>query len=422
MTRAGWILRSLRRFEDWLTRDRLNFFFTGLAAAQFALFLWLESTGGVLDRQERVRGRDFLHFYIGGRIVARGEVDRLYDQQYFQQVQRSIAEIDEKRPPYFSVYPPTVSLLASAPGRLPYGEAVCVWWVAQAMCFFAAGCLLVQELRPPPAWRYTAWAGLAAFYPVINTFWNGQLAALLLVGFLVGLWLHGRGRPVAAGCVLSLLAFKPQLAVGVVGWLVLRRDARALSGFSLGLLAQAGVVVAVLGPDVLPDYARNTRLFPALFRLHQNTPDHQHALGGIVIDLFGGEFSGWGLLGQAIVATVAALLLLGVVGPGRRAVGRVEASAAVVFTLLATPHLLTYDLSYLLIPVAYLLSAYRMTRDPGFLTPAVWLYLAATMASLYWFVGVSLIPVVLLLVLGSLRRLPVVEREAVPPAVRGECP
>jgi hypothetical protein len=390
------------RFENWMTRSKLDFYFGGFFLVQFTLFLCLESTSGMLDRQERVRGRDFMHFYLAGRIVARGESNRLYDQGYFLELQRSLVEINEKCPPYFSVYPPSVALLFSPLGGLPYGRAIVIWWLIQAVCFLVAGSLLFRELSPLPGWRHTAWLGMIAFYPVINTFWNGQLAALLLLVLVTGVELRRRDYSTMGGVVLSLSAMKPQFAAGIALWLLLRRDLRTGAGFCLGLLVQALGVLTVLPPQVFAAFADNTRLYAQFLRVHQNTPDHQHALAGILVDLFGGDFSRWAMLAQLLVTAYAGSLLYRIVRSRRQGSGLVEASAGVLFTLLATPHLLTYDLSYLLIPITYLLSLRKAVKNPGIMTSVQLLYVCTTLTPLYLFLGFSIVPVVLLWALHSL--------------------
>lgn len=383
------------RWERWLTRPKLTFFFTLFFLAQATLFLGLETTSGMLDRQGQVRGRDFLQFYIAGRIVARGDVDRLYDQEHFREVQQSLVEINEKCPPYFSIYPPQVALLFSPFGGWSYENAILTWWLIQVACFWCAGSMLFQLLKPPPSWRWTAALGLAAFYPVLNTFWNGQLSGLVLLFFVTGLELHRRQRPFLAGGMLSLLAMKPQLALGIVVWLLLRRDGRTLAGLCFGGLVQVAVVCLTLSPRVLPAYAQATRFYPDLFRMQFFSPDHQHAVAGLLKNLPGGPSDEWSLLGHLLVVVYAGVLLRQVVGSRSPEQERLELSAAVLFSLLATPHLLTYDLACVLIPVTYLLSARRATGRPNIPSREAVLYLCATLAPLYVLVGFSLVPVVL---------------------------
>jgi hypothetical protein len=73
----------------------------------------------------------------------------------------------------------------------------------------------------------------------------------------------------------------------------------------------------------------------------------------------------------------------------------------VIFVLLVTPHLLTYDLSYLLISIAYLLSMHQFGKEDAS-RPEILLYLCATLAPLYSFLGFSIVPGVLIWVLYSL--------------------
>ena len=57
--------------------------------------------------------------------------------------------------------------------------------------------------------------------------WANWTPMLLLV-LAGGLTLHKQGKATWAGLVLSILALKPQLAAGLVLWMLLRRDLRTL--------------------------------------------------------------------------------------------------------------------------------------------------------------------------------------------------
>jgi hypothetical protein len=395
---------SFDRLAKWLSHSRVDLLLGTYFLAQLVAFLGLESTPGMLDRQGRVRGRDFLQFYVAGQIVARGEAHRLYDQQYFIQVQRSLLGADENREPYLSIYPANVALLFSPLSRLSYGNAILIWWLIQAACFLTAGCLLRRTLDPLPSWRHTAWLGLMSFFPVMSTFWFGQLAALLLLAWVAGLELCRIGRPFSGGCVLSLLAMKPQLAAGVLFWLVLRRDVRALGGLCLGVVLQAWVVAISLPPEVFAPFAAYKRLFAQNLVIYRFAPDLEHATAGILTDLLGEAYGRWAMLVHLTLAAGAASLLFRIVRKHHKDLGLVESSAAVLFALLASPHLLTYDLTYLLIPLTYLLSGRRTACSPELPMPESLLYLCATLTPLYGLLGFSIVPIVLLGTLHSLTR------------------
>ena len=59
----------VQRLRPLLTPTRLQFYLAALFLPQVVLFLSLETTSGVLDRQNRVRGRDFIAFYVKDGLV-----------------------------------------------------------------------------------------------------------------------------------------------------------------------------------------------------------------------------------------------------------------------------------------------------------------------------------------------------------------
>jgi hypothetical protein len=382
--------------DRWLTRPKLNFFFAGFFVSQAAILLFLTiAHTGRMDSLDMVRGRDFLQFYIGGQIVAHGKIEHLYDQDYFFNIQQSLVPITPwKSPRYVSVYPPFVSMIFSFLGRLPYETAIAVWWSIQIVLFACAGKVLWNILHPLPEWRVTAGLGLAAFYPVINTIANGQITALLFLLLVIGMELHRHKRPFLAGCVLSLMAMKPQLIVGILVWLLLRKDIRTLTGLCFGGLLQIGAVILVLSPLAILDYAVTLQSYSTMFRIHSVNPNHEHGVGGILRPILGIQHSNFALLFQIPVVTYAGILLHKAMRPGPFDDHRHELSAAVIFSLLATPHLLTYDLVYLLIPITYLLSSRNPLRNAQVQNLATILYLPSTLAPL--FVLISFIPVALL--------------------------
>jgi hypothetical protein len=374
--------------QRWLTPHYLNFFLGSFLALQVGLFLYLESTSGVTDRQDRIRGRDFLHFYLAGQLVADGRVEQLYDQHAFLELQKSISPVDEKNPPYVSVYPPHSALFFSSLGWMSYPRAIECWWLVQLVCVISVAMLLMRWLIPPKTWRFTCWLGILAFYPVLNTFWNGQISALLLLCFVAGLTLHRREHQLAAGLIFSLVSLKPQLALGLYLWLLLRRDWHTLLGVFLGGVVQLILVISFMGYETLVEYVHNARLASAWYAIYTMSPDHQHALAGILTTWFGNAFSLYSMLIQGVVALIAGLCLWKLLRTP------VEYAAAIIFTMCCAPHLLTYDLSCLLMATACLLSQIQHHRS--LLKPIVLLYGSAMIAPLYVTIQVSLVPVAML--------------------------
>jgi hypothetical protein len=407
-------LLLVQRLKAMLPPHRLRWYLWALLLPHVLLFLYWETNPGVIDRQDKVRGRDFIAFYVYSDILLHGDRERLYDRGYFQEVQQGLASINEKRPPANPLYPPTTGILFFPLALMPYGMAIVVWWVLQAVWFALAFALLLHRLRPVPEWRGCAVLALAAFTPVNNTFWNGQLAALLLLIFVAGLDLHADGRPFPSGCVLSLLALKPQLAVGIGVWLLLRLDLRTLAGCVVGGAVQLGATALVLGTDIFHHYFASLPIYLNLAHLEQITPDHQHSLAGILTNLVGAEYANACKLIALGAALVCAAFLARLVWAGRRGTidGRIEQAAAVLFCVFASPHLHTYDAVLLLIPITLLLATGAQcewhggridnpsTQPDGLAIPptgattglAAILYVAGSVTFLYQAIGFSLLP------------------------------
>jgi hypothetical protein len=250
---------------------------------------------------------------------------------------------------------------------------------------------------------------LAAFTPVWSTFVNGQLAAVLLLVFYGSLKLHERNYHFWAGCLLALLALKPQFAIGPCLWMLFRLDWRALAGFCLGVLLQVGSTAAVLGHEVFVDFVtKGARNALEMARVDHITPEHQHSLGGVLTNLIGQEYTDLFNRVHLAVAAVAALLFFKIVWSERRSLasglsGRREYSALVIFSVFLTPHLLTYDLSLLLIPVAFLWAMGKAAGHFEEMKIGIFVYLSAIPTFLYYF-AFSLVPVALLWALDRLAK------------------
>jgi len=381
----------------------------------------MEFTPGFIDRLGRVRGRDFSTFYITGQIVRDGEGDRLYDQDHFFERQKELSSITEEtiknRPRNYSLYPPTVPIIFSWLARLEYGNALMLWWLGLVLSFTLAGWWLIREIDPAPGWRTTAILTIAAFTPINYTFLNGQLSALLLLIFLAALQLHLRNYHFLAGCILSLLALKPQFAVGPFLWMLLRMDFRTLSGYCLGGFFQAAWSAAALGPKILVDYFQNMWTFGHILKSSHPTPDHGHSLGEVLTIVLGNDYVNFCNGVHLAAVAVGAFWFFRTLYPKRqgrqdlsfgvhsvrrmrndesRSNWRIEQSALVIFSLLLSPHLLTYDLSMLLIPIAYLLSGKMQVSAEEERWLGGLLYLSAMITFIYFLIGFSLVPVVML--------------------------
>jgi hypothetical protein len=417
---------SRRNFLD----DSILLLAVGLLAVLFAAAI---RSGADLPGNEGLRARsgDFSQFYTAGLLANRGEIDRLYDQAYFFGLQRDWKEDGG----LFSLYPPMMALLMMPLARLPFYTALVVWWGLQAACFAAAGWILYGMMNLSRRWRVIALAALANLFPLAIAVRMAHLTPMLLLVLAGGIVLHRRGKTVSAGLLLSLLAIKPQLALGLVLWLCLRRDLRTLAGVAAGMLAQAAAVAAAFGPAVFRDYLQQLPVIAAICRrLFHYSPIFEQSASGIVDNLLWVHGADRGvrtvamIAAHILVAATASILLVRTVsaarpfGVGRKALSpgrqpadavspgrqprdavspgrqprdadgrrsepgtpwvahaaQYEYAAAVLFMLLFPPYLLVYDLLLLAVPLVLLWSTPRW--PVGVVLYATATMLAATLA------------------------------------------
>jgi hypothetical protein len=393
-----------------MSRWHLSDWVIGLLLALFIFTLW----GGLLVRggdKVQYPGGDFSQFYTAGLLADRGESGRLYDQMYFFGLQHDWKEDGG----LFSLYPPMMALAMMPLARLPFYSALVVWWGIQGACFAASGWILYRMMSLQRRWRVVALMALATLFPVAIAVRLAHLAPMLLLILSGGIALHRSGRSVWAGLLLSLLAVKPQLAVGLVLWLCLRRDFRTLAAMAAGGLAQAAAVAAAFGPAVFLDYLQQLPLIASISRsLFRYSAVFEQSLSGIVDNLLWMHGVDRGvrvvamIVAHILAASTASILLVRVVA-ATRPFGRFslaggfarrflrqnggqarplndtrpalpphaadyEYACAVLFLLLFPPYLLVYDLTLLAIPLALLWSTPRWPV-------AVVLYSTVTVAS-----------------------------------------
>ncbi len=354
-----------------------------LAAALWGA--WLLSLGlglvlhrGYLDLAGQALGTDFLQFYAAGRTLLMGESARLYDFEFQAALERSI--IGPELSSYHAfITPPLLAWLFVPLAALPYPLSFALW----SLLGLAALAFSLQALAPSRfSWQRLAWA--LTFFPVFASISFGQnsLISLALLSCTYFLWL--REKPFAAGLVLSLILYKPQLAIGVAGlWLWnWRRDYRALVGLGLGAglsaviswftLPEASLAYLKFAQDVLPN-------LPAW----QDFPIwHLHTLRGFWRMLLPmGLADGLWVAGVSLGLAGWAWMLRRLEAPTLRF------AMAIWLTLWITPHAMIYDWALWLIPGILVWETCVLAR--GRLLPsyiALWLVslLSGPLAYLQW--------------------------------------
>ena len=206
-------VRQAMRSGAWLTRERVRMVAVAVLIASAAGFLYLvvTATGGV-DLQGRPIGTDFSNVYAAGTYVLEGNPVAPFDSVH--QYAREQAIFGASTQFYGWHYPPYFLFVAAALAWMPYGLALFVWQAVTLGLYLLAIRAILKAFAPQggasadPLWLVLALAFPAVLINVGHGH-NGFLTAALLGGGLVSL----DRRPLVAGILFGLMAYKPQFGL-----------------------------------------------------------------------------------------------------------------------------------------------------------------------------------------------------------------
>ncbi len=304
-------------------------------------------------------GGDLPSHLLGGRLFLHGDLHRLYDLDYQRQFWQAWLP-DAAFNPYVS--PPFIAAVYAPLAALPYGLALAIWTASSIACMVLSIWLLWPFL--PNLHRFGRGTVLGHVFvapPVLYALFGGQDSAVSLLLLTGGLRLLLGGQELAAGALLGLGVYKPQLFAVIPVLFLAQRRWRALAGWGSvagGLTLSSMVMV---GWEGIRDYA--------------SLPGSDFYQQSVV------EGKGWEM--QSFVALARALLppsAQGAVAPVTVTAGMVAIGLLVravwarqrdmqgllqsfALALLAvpfvSPHLFLYDTLVLAIPVLLLVNADR---------------------------------------------------------------
>lgn len=351
--RIGFLVTALSalRSGEWLTPSRLR----GYPAVFLALWLagaaaWIALSDGRLDPLGRPLGSDFLAFWTASRQLLAGEGAAVYDDAAQRAAQAAAAGSAEA--PYYPLFYPPAGLLLFLPlGLLPYGAALALWLAGSGAAYLA---VLWRAWRQPLV-PYLALAAPAVFV----TAGHGQNA--FLSGALLGAALLALPRrPLLAGLLIGLLAYKPQLGLALPLALAAGRYWRAMAAAAATVLVVALVATIAFGWEIWPAFLERTA-FARLVLEQGGIPFFKLQSLYAALRLLGLEtapaMAGHWALAAAVLASLAGLWW-SAAGYGLKAAGLVTAA------LLVTPFVFDYDLA--LLGLAIVLLA-RDGAERGFL-------------------------------------------------------
>jgi alpha-1,2-mannosyltransferase len=339
------------RSGAWLTRARVRLWsLAALVAAAGGLVFLFATAHGLVDFQNRPLGTDFSSFYAAGSYVLDGDPAAPYDNA--RQHAREQARFGADTPFYSWLYPPFFLFIAAALALLPYGPALAIWQGATLGLYLLA---MRAVLRSVPGTVRPAedrlWILLALAFPAVFVNLGHGQNALLTAALLGGaLALIGR-RPIVAGVLLGLLAYKPQfglmipLALAAGGYW--RSAAAAAATVALLTLA----TFAAFGPDTWRAFLASTAFTRTVLLESGEVGWHKMQSVFAWVRMWGGSVAlAYALQGAVTLALAGALIWLW----RGRAPFAFKAAALCLATLLATPFSLDYDMTVLAPAIAFL--------------------------------------------------------------------
>jgi hypothetical protein len=303
---------------------------------------------------------DFLQEWISGQMLRRGDSARFYNHEYAQEWEHrtDLVGLEWQREQYFPmVYPPFYYLLVLPLSYLPFTTAALVWLSLMALAFLASWHIFTALVQHAWGVNVPKWWLPASllFMPLIENFTSCQKGTVLLLLLTAVYALLVRGRSFWAGVTFGLIAFKPQYALPIAVLMLLKQDWK----FIIGGLVTGSLLVGIcgaMGYDLCQQYWEFSRHAADYMQSGGYDLTKSHSWYGF-LTLLSGETR------SAFWVRACTLLILVTMFMTVAAAWRVELSyrsrrfayaysAAILATILASPHVYTYDLTMLLLPMA----------------------------------------------------------------------
>ena len=200
---------------------------------------------------------DFVVYYTAATILRDGLGHQLYVGHVQSEVQkRFTGELPDRVGPLPYIHPPAEALIFVPLTRLSFRQAFITWDLLNLAILFGVAWLLrtdVGALRLIAPWEFVL--GSLAFFPVFESMLQGQDSILQLL-FCVLAWKALRKKAdLLAGCWFALGAFKFQLVLPLVLFMVIWKRTRVLLGFVAVSVVLALLSIGLVGWQGLLHYA-----------------------------------------------------------------------------------------------------------------------------------------------------------------------
>lgn len=341
--RAAAIFTAVREGR-WLTPARIRAY-AGLSAAFSVLVAvgWIAASTGGVDPSGRPIGTDFMNVYAAGLMALDGRAALAWDWPAHGAVQQAVIPTGDY---YGWHYPPVFLFVAAGLAALPYFAALGLYVAATAAAFLATIRAIVGRAAPGGLVLLAAF-GFPAVFVNAGHGQNGFLTAALLGAGLLTL----PSRPLVAGILFGLLAYKPQFGLLVPLALLAGGHLRAILAAGATVIATNAAAYAVFGRGVFDAFLASTELTRAVVLEQASTGAEKIQTVFAAVLMAGGPVDlAYGLQAAAAVGAAVAVGLVWL-----RSDDHALKAALLAFAIpLSTPYLLDYDLTILGVGLAFL--------------------------------------------------------------------
>lgn len=350
--------RAVSYLAAGLTPPRLTRWGIVLFALSVFVYVHTMMVPGLIDRVGRFKGADYIQFYVMGSFAADGRLDALYDADAHLAEGRRRIHPDLQLYASHPNYGPQVALAFAPLALLPFSSSLAIFLLLTTAGYGFSVWLLWRECDSLRGHGRLV-ALLAAASPLL---WNvaryGQASAIPLLLWSVGFVALRRNRAFAGGLAIGCLAFKPQLGIVLGVVLLAARQWRIVAGALVAVIGQLGVAWLAAGSGVMAQY------FGELWRLALNPslievyPSEMHSLRGFLQLIIPSAT----LVSAGALAGLAAVMVVAVRCWSTTAPLGLRWGLLALLTVLASPHLVSYDL--VLLTIAMLTFADWAVRHP----------------------------------------------------------
>ncbi len=390
MTHIWQGLRSGR----WLTATRMRgYSLILLGFYAVAIVGWIVLSNGLIDPNGKPLGTDFSSFYAAGSLVLDGRAADVYNMAAHYAREQQI--FGAGTPFYGWLYPPIFLLVAAPLALLPYPLALGAWQISTFALYLSVIGVIVRRLRRRGIAIGPIWLPIATGFPAVfinlGHGQNGFLSAGLFGAGLLAL----PTAPIASGVLFGLLAYKPQLALVAPFALLAAGQWRTVVAAGITVLLLVGATSLIFGTDIWISFAASTETSRKLLLEQGDVGFEKLQSVFAAVRMWGGSVSA----AYVVQGVVSAATVCGTAWTWRSS-GDPDLKSALlaIATLLASPHVLDYDLMILALAIAFSVSTglERGFRDYEIsLLAAAWIVPLATRSV----AGVTGIPLGLLALL-----------------------